>query len=572
MEIDKNNFFWMLPCMLHEAQKARFVAIDVEMSGISSAHGHAGHDNSIQDSYTKIKEAAEKYQVLQVGFTFCHYTEDRSEHIIRTFNCNVSPLFPRSPLSDGLARHLDRRFCVSARSYSFLQHNKFNLAHALDHGVHYLSREELRLAGQYCSSRDNNHEHVDPLKLDEESQRFYKYARRQIAGFVAECGTEFIITNPYGGKLNGLQLRLIHQIIREEYPTCTAKRIAAGSMTGGVSVSLLDEAIRHKNETRQQLDLEEVRRLSGLQILFEALSGGSFATRVSREWTYHSKKPPISLESWGKFNRTFDFQRCEAALKKSRPILVGHNLLQDLAFLFQTFFEPLPQNVDGFINKCHTLFPRIVDTKFMHTKDRHMMETDSTLQELHYHYGKQQFPAFRCDPRFNNGRAGAHNAGFDSMMTAVLYLKQAHTLFHTGKHINVIEETCYVATSPPDQDDKRSTNHGSSSATSWSDTSVNSLLDKEEIGTSGALQKWDVLVADESISKQISHITKDARDKSPKSDEPNSSHYHCYSAVLMPAETYSEKELHIIPPWTDAFWRTYGNKSSITGAGYISFS
>lgn len=68
--------------MLEEARKARFVAIDVEMSGISG-HNHPNHDNSIQDSYTKIKEAAEKYQVLQVGFTFCHYNEERcklSEH------------------------------------------------------------------------------------------------------------------------------------------------------------------------------------------------------------------------------------------------------------------------------------------------------------------------------------------------------------------------------------------------------------------------------------------------------------------------------------------------------------
>lgn len=77
MEVNRGNFFWMLPSMLDEAQKARFVAIDIEMSGISSSRGRARHDDSVQDSYTRIKEAVEEYQVLQVGFTFILYDEKK---------------------------------------------------------------------------------------------------------------------------------------------------------------------------------------------------------------------------------------------------------------------------------------------------------------------------------------------------------------------------------------------------------------------------------------------------------------------------------------------------------------
>ncbi|KAI1094654.1 CAF1-domain-containing protein [Rostrohypoxylon terebratum] len=574
MEIDRSNFFWMLPCMLQEAQKARFVAIDIEMSGIS-AHNHTSHNNSIQDSYTKIKEAAEKYQVLQVGFTFCHYNENRSEYMIRTFNCHVSPLFPRDSLSDRLTRHLDRNFCVSARSYNFLRQNQFNLTYALDNGIYYLSSEELKHARRYCLSGDKDHEHVDPLKLDEESQRFYKYAERKMAGFIAgdaTPGVEFIMENPYGGKLNGLQLRLIYQIIREHYPAYTAKRIPAGAMTGCVSISLLEEAARLKDEARQHSEMNDANKLSGLQILLEALSGGPFMERINREWFCHSNRPPIGLESWSKFNRTFGFEQCEASLQKSRPILVGHNLLQDLAFLFQTFFHPLPQKVDDFINKIHTLFPRIIDTKFMHTRDRHMMEVNNTLHDLHYHYAQNQFPAFRCDPRFSNGQVCAHNAGFDSYMTAVLCLKQAHASFSAQKHLNVIDKKCYVPPQPPDQDEKESTGYSNSSETSWSDASAISLLDREEAGMSGALQNWNVLIADESASRQISIATKSTKSNSPQSNEHSSSRFCHREATSMPGETYSEKELHMIPLWTNAFWQTYGNKSSITGAGHISFS
>lgn len=105
------------------------------------------------------------------------------------------------------------------------------------------------------------------------------------------------------------------------------------------------------------------------------------------------------------------------------------------------------------------------------------MESDSTLHDLHHHYAQNQFPAFRCDPRFSSGQARAHNAGFDSKstkpqviiliylltstgyITAVLYLKQAHASFSTQKHLDVIDKKCYVPTSQPDQDEKESTGH-----------------------------------------------------------------------------------------------------------------
>lgn len=63
--------------MLHDAQSARFVAIDVEMSGISCAGGRVSSNISVQDSYTRVKKAAEEFQVLQIGFTFFHYEEKK---------------------------------------------------------------------------------------------------------------------------------------------------------------------------------------------------------------------------------------------------------------------------------------------------------------------------------------------------------------------------------------------------------------------------------------------------------------------------------------------------------------
>lgn len=145
--------------------------------------------------------------------------------------------------------------------------------------------------------------------------------------------------------------------------------------------------------------------------MFEALSGGSFATRMNQEWVYNSSGVPAT--SWNEFNRNFNFHQCEASLKKTRPILVGHNLFQDLAFIYHTFFDPLPHRVDEFLAKIHELFPRIVDTKFMYTAGRHMMEPDRNLEELQNSYIKWNVP-IRHGFKSHHNIAGPHDAGFDS--------------------------------------------------------------------------------------------------------------------------------------------------------------
>ncbi|RYO97789.1 hypothetical protein DL763_002585 [Monosporascus cannonballus] len=38
----------------------------------------------------------------------------------------------------------------------------------------------------------------------------------------------------------------------------------------------------------------------------------------------------------------------------------------------------------------------------------------------------------------------------------------------------------------------------------------------------------------------------------------------------MPGETYSPREAHILPPWTNYFWSVYGNKMRVCRAGVIS--
>ena len=77
MEVNNTSFQWQLPRMLRAISTAHFVAIDLEFSGIQSKaihrpeplEGGNGRKQTLQQRYEEVKEAAERYQVLQIGLT-----------------------------------------------------------------------------------------------------------------------------------------------------------------------------------------------------------------------------------------------------------------------------------------------------------------------------------------------------------------------------------------------------------------------------------------------------------------------------------------------------------------------
>lgn len=75
MDITRQSFFYLLPRILSELADCEFVALDLELSGISlrPAQGRltkasAGRQ-TLQQRYEEVKEAAERYQILQLGLT-----------------------------------------------------------------------------------------------------------------------------------------------------------------------------------------------------------------------------------------------------------------------------------------------------------------------------------------------------------------------------------------------------------------------------------------------------------------------------------------------------------------------
>lgn len=87
MDVTRHTFHGLLPSLIAAIADAHFVAIDLELSGIPgqqinkprTATPRSDGKPSLQERYAEIKEAAEKYQVLQLGITCAGENRSRGE-------------------------------------------------------------------------------------------------------------------------------------------------------------------------------------------------------------------------------------------------------------------------------------------------------------------------------------------------------------------------------------------------------------------------------------------------------------------------------------------------------------
>lgn len=77
MDVTRASFHKDLPKLLSDVAESCCVALDLEFSGIFSRqdrstqkNGSSDSGRSLQSRYEEVKQAAEKYQVLQIGLTF----------------------------------------------------------------------------------------------------------------------------------------------------------------------------------------------------------------------------------------------------------------------------------------------------------------------------------------------------------------------------------------------------------------------------------------------------------------------------------------------------------------------
>lgn len=264
----------------------------------------------------------------------------------------------------------------------------------------------------------------------------------------------------------------------------------------------------------------------------------------------------------------------KALAVKSR-VLVGHNLFTDLIFLYRTFIGSLPPTVTEFQEKIHALFPMVIDTKYMATRERLANSRQaSSLQDLHEDLKTQLTPRIHLADDFKSyqTRHALHEAGYDSYLTAQILLKLAAKLDASLPISNP-----HIDTKPAEN----SVNIISDSVDPLSSDDDGGVALNPPPAAQHSTNRFEVLslpIPVKKNSRQMSLLDSDIEDDltgSPPLGEPgardmpvnvadsgNFVPLQAGYADLYDNETSSDD---FVPPFTAHFWRAYANKLRVYG-------
>lgn len=161
---------------------------------------------------------------------------------------------------------------------------------------------------------------------------------------------------------------------------------------------------------------------------------GGDLSGIEPEWFYdkESEKAEEELKAV-----KLELEEILGALRTKSSLIVGHNLFTDLGFLYKTFVGYLPSKVEHFQEDIHELFPTVIDTKYLATQGQDSMNPRSNLKDILAPFRKMHFPLVLLHQDHTNYGVAfgkEHEAGFDSWMTAELFVKLTAKLYAERKH------------------------------------------------------------------------------------------------------------------------------------------
>lgn len=413
MDIDRFNFWEKLPSILKTISEAQYVAVDLEMSGI---HVNQFRDTpvptkpTLEDAYEDALMAAELYTILQFGFTCISWDQEKKSYVTKTFNV---PLYPGIIADDCPSRDLsttmNRIIRFSTKTLAFLEKNGFDFLDVFHKGVPYLSAKERdkKEIIDYITFTRPVEDPIDANELPIKSLQFRTDVEEKIINWRLEklVGSQpepLKVYSPQGHRLNGLQKRLVHQLIQDRCP-----EFRAVSRQGGTYMEIIGSTSQIPDSEMIMQRLQALSKQAGARILWDAICGRPFAGSIDTKVI--AGDDPVKI-----IQLRTELNGYESRLRGRSPVVIGHNILTDLCFLHCKFVAHMPASLQEFRSLTRERLPRIVDTKYLFTRGGSEMSPDYSLGECFTAMESQQLPAVVTDPSYGYSKPCSHQAGYDS--------------------------------------------------------------------------------------------------------------------------------------------------------------
>jgi len=390
-DITLDNFDAKYHEINHSLQKANFVAIDTEFTGLHLDSAQPNLKDTANERYKKLKKSIQAHNIVQIGLSTFRYCNEQRIYVNDSYNFY---LFPRS-----LGCSSDFNCTFQSSCVDFLCRNKFDFNKLFYKGISYLNnkqekqlenvlKQELLFAG---IERD-----IDERQLQKVCSEVADWLLRSKPGDYSDLNS-----------IKDLQPALVLKELRDRFDSVWAHQVENKIIVEHVTLARKKELeLSDKNEKNKLLD-----SLMGFTKIFRLL------------------------------------------VEYKKPIIV-HNGFMDLLYLHEKFYEPLPDSIKEFKKNINNLFPLIYDTKLISIEckknDKQMKELyDSTILDnlytsLNRQVSKKCFlylPSIKHSPHSTDysKTSRPHEAAYDAYMCGTAFLKLAHaiTSFESKQFYNV---------------------------------------------------------------------------------------------------------------------------------------
>lgn len=324
MDVTKKNFAQVALQFEDVIEKADFLAIDVEFSGLFTTVTNDYLD-TYEQLYAKSRQNISQFQVIQMGISLFKMISEK-EFDCHSFNFYIFPT--RCSFLD--KQDKERYFLSQASSLSFLADNGFDFNKLIREGISYLNLNQEQIVQEKIKDRNPDNVHIS----NDVDKSFVDDMMKQIGEFMNDQETEelcmfFFV---YFAKCALTIYRFVFNLV-----------------------------LPSVNAFKRRLIYEAVANSQYNDHLFLAPSGLDKNRVNVKKSTLEEKKERERV----KLLEMSGFVQIIKLIVKNRKPLVGHNLYLDLLYIYNTFIEPLPQSYSEFKSSFHSLFPVVYDTRYI---------------------------------------------------------------------------------------------------------------------------------------------------------------------------------------------------------------
>lgn len=401
MEVTRHNFAEACALLSEALDKASFVAIDGEFTGLHCKHKPNLFD-SLEERYHKMRTGSLDFLLVQFGLCVFKYDGEKSRYTAYPFSFYV---FPR-PVN----RHApDVRFLCQSSSIDFLASHNFDFNKVFRDGIPFLtSLDQERLKelvlerhsqtemANIASTTEKSPKFVSPptnkalVDVPEEEKDFLEMVCKDVEMFLQDDKQPHLSLEP----CNGFKRKLIYQTVYAKYPKGVHldSLPVENSRLKYICVSRASEEEKKKiDQLKLQTALDEVDEAAGFAKVIQMLSA-------------------------------------------SKRTIVGHNMMLDVMHTLHQFSGPLPETLDDFKAMTNCVFNKIIDTKVLATS--HPLKDllpFSSLGDLKNSLSQTPFQVPKIVmaknfPQYSAETEQLHEAGYDAYITGLCFATMANYL------------------------------------------------------------------------------------------------------------------------------------------------